>query len=78
MSSSLIKLRMWRMEKGDPYGMHCWFDPDSERIELHALTDEEKSVRLDIPVSLSALPETETGLVHVSQIELPIPLQEVP
>ena len=46
------------MSMGDPFGMHVWFDPSCEAVELRALTAEEKSVRLDIHGSVSAL-ETE-------------------
>ena len=51
---------MWRISLGDPYGMHVWFDPSEERVEIYGLTQEEKCRTLDRIGSVSGLTETET------------------
>ena len=48
-----MKIRMWRISRAAPFGLHLWFDPDLEVPSLRDLTDEEKSVRLDMPISVS-------------------------
>ena len=30
-------IRAWRVVKADPSGMLCWFDPWTERVEIHSL-----------------------------------------
>ncbi len=60
-------LRNWRMAIGDPYGMMCWFDPAVERLMLHTLTDEEKSVIVDMPSSVSGPEQSES---HDGQTEI--------
>jgi len=49
-----ILVRGWRISAIEPDGLSCYFDPMSERIEIHPLTDEEKAVRLDMVGSVSA------------------------
>ena len=29
-----LRIRMWRMSKAAPYGMHLWFDPDTEYVRV--------------------------------------------
>ena len=50
-----MKIRMWRISRADPWGLHLWFDPSCEVVMLRPLTDEEKGVRLDMHGSVSAL-----------------------
>jgi len=49
------KIRDWRLSQAEPHGLLVWFDPYREDIMLRDLTDEERSVRLDTQVSVSAL-----------------------
>jgi len=57
-----------------PVGKLVWFDPLTERVELHALTEAEMVDRLDESVSVSALPESEaasaSGPKQMSLLEL--------
>ena len=48
-------IRMWRISRADPFGLHLWFDPDCEVVSIRPLTDEEKGVRLDMHGSVSGL-----------------------
>ncbi len=32
-----IVLCNWRVTEGEPSGLHVWFDPSRERVEIHAL-----------------------------------------
>ena len=58
-----IMVRGWRIGQVVPDGLSCYFDPMSERIEIHLLTDEEKSVRLDMVGSVSGADEDEEHYV---------------
>ena len=57
----MIKVMGWRISREEPSGLSCWFDPAHEMVMLRALTREEKAVRLDHDVSVSAA-ETEAEL----------------
>jgi len=48
-------VRGWRIGRVEPDGLSCYFDPFTERVEIHELTDEEKCVRVDMLSSVSAL-----------------------
>jgi len=57
-----VKIRCWRLSRAAPYGLHLWFDPDTEVPTLRLLTEEEKSGTVDMVDSVSAPTETETPL----------------
>ncbi len=57
-----IPLRMWLISLGDPFGLHCWFDPSCEVVELRPLTSEEKAGSIDLHGSVSALTEAEASV----------------
>ncbi len=59
-------IRGWRICTAEPEGLLCWFDPLTERLELWDLTDEERSVRLDMVDSVSA-PEDGGGVLSILQ-----------
>ncbi len=49
-------LRVWRVSKPDQGpGLFVWFDPETERLSLRDLTEEEKSATLDKLSSVSGL-----------------------
>ncbi len=59
MSTRGIVVRGWRIGAVVPDGLSCYFDPLTERVEIHPLTDEEKGVRFDMLGSVSAMGEGE-------------------
>jgi len=38
-----LPIRMWRVSRAAPYGLHLWFDPDTERPRLYELEPHLKS-----------------------------------
>ncbi len=58
-----ILVRGWRIGRVEPDGLSCYFDPLTERVEIYPLTDEEKSARLDMMSSVSAMGEGEEHYV---------------
>ena len=50
-----MKIRMWRISVAEPFGLHCWFDPELEVVSLRELTDQEKCDRIDMHRSVSGL-----------------------
>ena len=64
-----MKIFMWRISRAEPFGLHLWFDPACEVVSIRPLTDEEKSVTLDMPISVSAsLDEDHIGANPSSQL----------
>ncbi len=59
-----IEVRGWRIGVVEPDGLSCYFDPLTERVEVHLLTEEDKLVIVDMVGSVSALGEGE-GLREV-------------
>jgi len=57
-------VRGWRIGIVEPDGLSCYFDPYSERVEIHPLTPEEKRFILDTKVSVSELAEAERDEVY--------------
>ena len=49
-----MKIHMWRMSVAEPFGLHMWFNPDSEVPSLRQLTSDEKRDRVDSVRSVSA------------------------
>jgi len=37
MSAKRLPIRMWRVSRAEPYGLHVWFDPDTEVVKLFDL-----------------------------------------
>ncbi len=54
--------RNWRISTAEPFGLHLWFDPEQEVPSLRFLTSEEKSGRVDMIGSVSALTEAEASV----------------
>ena len=52
-------VRGWRIGRVEPDGLSVYFDPFTERVEVHDLTPEERRVRLDMVGSVSAPAEAE-------------------
>jgi len=59
-----MKVNGWRIARSEPKGLVMWFDPDREVPGIRPLTDKERSVRLDMLSSVSALDEDEDTLVN--------------
>jgi len=57
MANKVFKpIRAWRVSWCDSQpGVSVYYDPREEVLELRDLTEDEKSVRLDMPVSVSGL-----------------------
>ena len=68
--SSGIPVRGWRIGSVEPSGRSCYFDPLTERVEIHPLSAREMSGRVDDTVSVSAPEEEEQSR---SQIHMPFP-----
>jgi len=34
MTAKRLPIRMWRVSRAEPYGLHVWFDPDTEVVRL--------------------------------------------
>ncbi len=43
MTAKRLPIRMWRVARGEPYGLHVWFDPDTEFVRLFELDPESKT-----------------------------------
>jgi len=56
-----MKIHGWRIAAHEPFGLTCWFDPDSEELSLRSLTVVEKADRVDRIGSVSAMGEGEDG-----------------
>ncbi len=48
-------VRSWRFQSAVPYGLHVWFDPETETITIRDLTDSEKTSRVYEYGSVSGL-----------------------
>ena len=68
-NGSGLLVRGWRIGRVEPDGLSCYFDPLLERVEIHALTDEEKQVRLDMVGSVSGL-DSDSDPCEIVQLKL--------
>ncbi len=37
-----LPIRMWRVSRAEPFGLHVWFDPDTEFPRLYELEPQPK------------------------------------
>ncbi len=44
MKGKRLMIRMWRIARGEPYGLHMWFDPSCEYVRLYRLPLSDSSV----------------------------------
>ena len=43
MTAKRLPIRMWRVSRAAPFGLHVWFDPDTEFPRLYELEPHSKS-----------------------------------
>ncbi len=49
MSHARKVIRMWRVSRAEPKGLHLWFDPETEFPRLYELLPSDGSVAPEVP-----------------------------
>jgi len=65
-------LHNWRVTPGLPYGSHVWFDPSTERVEIHPLTAGVGPAQVDKVGSVSESGSGENFVKPGHQRDLPL------
>ncbi len=64
-----LTVRGWRIGQVEPDGLSCYFDPFTERVEIHQLTEAEKAVMVDRVSSVRGVVEVEAPRESSEQLD---------